>query len=138
MTTRAPTGTGRTVAGLLHVSTIARMIAPEPLHAGGRCRVPADTAVWPSHWSLLHHFYKHGPGLGRATVEAYDESARATIRVGRRFTYTDPSSSEARVGYYHPPTQRFTALSADESRILTHFRRDEAYVRRLPDSTYER
>lgn len=98
--------------------------------------MPADTATWPSRSSLLRHFHKHGPDLGRATVEAYDESARATIRVGRRFTYTDPFSGESRVGYYHRATQRFTALRADESHILTHFRQDEAYVRRLPDSTY--
>lgn len=100
--------------------------------------MPAESAHWPSYRYLQDHFRKHGTALGRTTVERYDESARTTIRVGVRFTYTDSSSHEMRVGYFHRETHRFTAMRADESRILTHFVAEESYVRLLADSTYQR
>ena len=76
--------------------------------------------------------------FGHATVDAYDQSARATRRIGRRFTYTDPSTNEPRVGYYDPPTRRLTVLTDDELIIVTHFDCEESYVRRLPNSSYQR
>jgi hypothetical protein len=72
------------------------------------------------------------------TVDAYDQSARATWRIGKRFTFTDGSSSETRIGYYDPPTRRLIVLTDDELVFVTHFDCDESYVRLLPDSRYRR
>lgn len=72
-----------------------------------------------------------------ATAADYDRSARATIRAGQRFTYTDRDSRQPRVGYYDARTRRFTALTSNERRLLSHYRTDDtSYPRRLPDSTY--
>jgi hypothetical protein len=71
------------------------------------------------------------------TVEEYDASARETIRVGRYFEYRDLRSNGPRVGYYDPQTGRFTALSYDESTLLSHYRCAEHYVAEsLVGSTY--
>jgi hypothetical protein len=98
---------------------------------------PADTAQWPNPGYCQRHFRQHRSGLGVATVADYDRSARATIRAGRRFSFTDRDSGQLRVGYYEVRTRRFTALTADERRLRSHYRTDDAsYPRRLPDSTY--
>jgi len=98
---------------------------------------PADTAEWPDQQQEYRHFQKHRWRLHVHTVEAYTRSARATIRVGREFTYDDPDFGEPRVGYYDRRQRRFTALTDDRQTILTHFRPDSLdYVRKLPRSTY--
>jgi hypothetical protein len=97
----------------------------------------ADTARWPNPRYMRRRFRKHRNGLGVLTEADFDRSARATVRTWRRFTYTDHEYKEPRVGYYDRRTRRFTALSADEILLLSHFRTDDArYPRRLPDSTY--
>ncbi len=94
-------------------------------------------ARWPSPDQLRDKFEEHAADLGVGTVEEYDGSARPTIRAGRRFQYTDRQSGESRVGYYDARRRRFTALSPDERRLITHFRPDDPRdPRRLPDSTY--
>jgi hypothetical protein len=98
--------------------------------------VSADQAEWTDEWERERHFRKHGAKLGRKSVSAYDLSARATIRAGKRFTYQDAGSGERRVGYYHQPTKRLTVLAESEERIVTHFRCDEGYVRGLRDTSY--
>lgn len=94
------------------------------------------TARWPSPAHLASHFEKHGPKLGFVSESEYDASARTTIRGGRRFTYEDPGSGEARVGCFDGRSGLFTALTADETVILTHFLADGDYVRNLTASTY--
>lgn len=95
-------------------------------------------APWVSLRELHRHFLKHGVKLGTTTETDYDASARGTIRAGRRFTYADPDTSKPRVGYYDLRTDRFTAMNATETRILSHFRISERYVRNLPGSDYRR
>jgi len=97
-----------------------------------------DQAPWKSDRLRQWHFLKHGQVLGVPTVEAYDASARATIRIGVRFTFRDRSTGIMHAGFYHRRTQRLTTLRVTEDEILTHFRCDETYVRGLPESDYHR
>jgi hypothetical protein len=71
------------------------------------------------------------------TPAEYDASARAAIRSGKRFTYVDPDTGRPRVGYFAVMSSKFTALSAGEREILTHFVATRRYVRDLPSSTYQ-
>ena len=98
----------------------------------------AAQAPWTSERERLRHFQKHGARLGMPTVEAYDGSARGTIRNGRQFTYRDPDNDEPRVGFYDVQRGRLTVVTDDESAIVTHFSCPERYVRRLPSSDYRR
>jgi hypothetical protein len=82
------------------------------------------------------HFRKHRRRLRLRTVAEYEESALDTIRVGVRFEYFDPPVNQWQVGYYDPPTSRFTALNDDEAVIETHFTASESYVRNLVRSNY--
>lgn len=94
-------------------------------------------AAWTSREELEKHFHQHRRELGISTVQEYDDSARETIRVGTYFEYRDLQTDDWRVGYYDRATRRFTALNADETLILTHFRCPERYVARsLRGSTY--
>ena len=93
---------------------------------------------WRTQRHRQQHFLKHGIALGRATADAFDQSARVTRRIGRRFTFTDVSTNEPRVGYYDLPARRLTVLTDDEMIIVTHFDCEESYVRRLPNSSYQR
>lgn len=86
-------------------------------------------APWKSDWLWEWHFQKHGRALGVSTAEAYDASARATIRVGQQFTYRDRGTGPIRVGYFHRRPRRLTVLNEPQDEILTHFRCDEAYAR---------
>jgi len=97
-----------------------------------------DQASWTSERERSRHFRKHGPLLGQVTEDDYDASARATIRVGQRFTYDDAGTGRRRVGYYHARTERFTVVNERETRLLTHYRCPERYVRMLPSSEYRR
>lgn len=94
-------------------------------------------ATWAS-GSLREHFQKHGREGPFASAEAYDASARETIRLGTAFRYIDRSTNARRYGFYHGPTNRFTSLTDDTRRITTHFKPDsgERYVRGLTQSTY--
>ena len=93
--------------------------------------------TWMSREELEKHFRQHRRELGVGTVEEYDGSARETIDVGTYFEYRDLQTDDWRVGYYDSSTRRFTALNADETLILTHFRCPERYVTRsLRGSTY--
>ena len=94
-------------------------------------------ATWISREELYKHFRQHRRELGIDSVEEYDESAHETIDVGTYFEYRDLQADLWRVGYYDRSTRRFTALNADETVILTHFRCPERYVARsLRGSTY--
>jgi hypothetical protein len=97
----------------------------------------ARQATWAS-GQLRAHFEKHGREGNHRTAEAYDSSARETIRVGRQFTYVDRESRARQMGFYDPPSNRFTAVTSDGRRITTHFYPDtgERYVRGLQQSTY--
>jgi hypothetical protein len=61
---------------------------------------PAAQAPWPSPEYCYDHYLMHHRDLKVRRVEDYDRSARATIRVGRRFTYKDKTSGEPRIGYF--------------------------------------
>jgi hypothetical protein len=98
-------------------------------------KTPAQSAVWPDP-SLYEHFLKHRLGLGVKWVTDYEASARRTIEIGKRFQYTD-KGGQPRVGYFHRPTRRFTALTQNERRIVSHYKVDDAdYPRQLLDSDY--
>jgi len=93
--------------------------------------------VWRTRNNLLEHFRWHGGKLGTLTVATYERSALATFRTGRRFTFTDLSSGEDRIGYFVRGTRKFLSLSPDEQYFVTHFRADDAsYPKRLWRSTY--
>jgi hypothetical protein len=72
---------------------------------------------------LRGHFGKHGEDVGARTAREFDESARETIRRGKRFSYRDRATNEPRVGYFDPDTGLFTATSQTRKTpaILTHF-----------------
>lgn len=100
---------------------------------------PADTARWRSEAELKSHFNKHRHKMSIQSISNYDTSARATIRVGKRFTYLDPDWGQPRVGYYAVSSNKLTVLDDTESQIKSHFipRRGEHYVRGLPQSSYQ-
>jgi hypothetical protein len=77
--------------------------------------------------------------VGVRTAREYDESARLTIQVGRRFTYRDRSSGELRVGYWDASTGLFTATSQIRKTptILTHFPETWESLRKLPGFSVE-
>lgn len=118
---------------LLVRPAVGTVIAEVTRTVADPARAPWFTAT--SRWS---HFLKHGKKLGAVTVDDYDESARETIRAGRRFTYRDRTTGKDRVGYYHASTERFTAMTDDEAVIMTHFVCLEIYVCDLPGSSYQR
>ena len=92
---------------------------------------------WRSAEHLARHFRDHHRRLRLRSVAAYDASARETIAVGTYFEYRDLDSGDPRVGYYDRETGRFTALTSDESTILTHYGCSESYVANsLLGSTY--
>jgi len=74
-------------------------------------------------------------GVGAATPDEYDASARATIRAGTRLEYKERNGLR-RVGYYDRARRLFTGLDRAELRITTHFTVTERYVLGLQDSTY--
>lgn len=92
---------------------------------------------WRSPAHLARHFALHARRLRLRTIASYDASARDTIERGTYLEYRDRGSGDARVGYYHVAGQRFTALTYDQTTILTHYRCSEQYVRdNLIGSTY--
>ena len=100
----------------------------------------ADKARWRSPVpgtkgpGLRDHAQKHADDLGLDSVGAYDTSARATIRHGRRFVYrykvTLPSGKtgwKKRVGYYRPTADgggllTVTSQTGKKPTILSHYR----------------
>ena len=96
----------------------------------------AASAAWVSDAHRLRKFRLHRAELRVTDLAAYDRSARDTIAVGVRFMYRDHDSRGERVGYFDRARRRFTALSADESRIINHFCATANYVRHLPESDY--
>ena len=74
--------------------------------------------------------------MGYTTIEAYDRSARGTIRAGTRFTYRERGGLLKRVGYFHRQTGRLTVLDESETRIVNHFECSEVYIRRQINSDY--
>jgi pyocin large subunit-like protein len=93
---------------------------------------------WPSGPTLRQHFRDHGKKLGCASVQEYADSSTETVTIGISFTYTDDTTGRQRIGYYHRASNRFTAVTGDGRRILTHYPPDrgERYVEELTDSTY--
>jgi hypothetical protein len=83
---------------------------------------------------LRDQFNKHGEELGFTSRKMYDESARLTIKKGRKFYYKDRSSGEPRIGYWDKETGLFTATSQTRKTpvILTHFRESWENLRNLP------
>ncbi len=109
--------------------------------APGPGRAEAERVARSATWSpgqLQAHFAKHGREGPYATIEAYDASARETIRVGREFTYLDRTTGARRRGFYDLSTNGFTGVTEDGRRITTYFHPDsgEHYVRGLLESTY--
>jgi pyocin large subunit-like protein len=104
---------------------------------GARAARIARDATWAA-GQMQAHFAEHGREGPYPTVEAYDASARETIRIGKEFGYVDRTTHARRRGFYDPPTNRFTGMTEDGRRITTHFRPDngEQYVRGLLESTY--
>lgn len=92
--------------------------------------------VWINRRELQRHFAKHHRKLGLRRVDDYESSSLDTIRVGIRFEYVELTTGEWRWGYYDQPTRRFTAVTYDETEIVTHFPESEDRIRRLPASTY--
>jgi hypothetical protein len=84
---------------------------------------------WRSSAELQRHFSLHGSKLRVNNLHDYDASARETIDIGTRFNYRDRFTGEWRAGYYGAETRRFTALTHDETEILTHYPCSERYVR---------
>jgi pyocin large subunit-like protein len=128
------------VALALAACDATRMVPPGAAEAAGSpegARIARD-ATW-SPGQLQAHFAKHGREGGHASAQAYDASARETVRTGREFSYVDRTAQARRRGYYDPPTNRFTSVTEDGKRITTHFRPDsgERYVRGLGESTYK-
>jgi hypothetical protein len=103
----------------------------------------AGAPQWPSRRRLEEKFTQHRRDFSGHLLygplynaDDYDNSARETIQDGVRFTYTDIRAGRPRVGYFDPPTERFTATTADGRWVLTHYPAEEDYVRDLPDSDY--
>ncbi len=87
--------------------------------------------AWQSRNHLSDHFAKHGVEVGARSVEEYHASARAVLaRADIMFGYDDPETGLRRVGHYDSSTDLFTALN-EYDEIVTHFRTDSRYVRRL-------
>lgn len=85
-----------------------------------------------------YHFALHG-GKGDievASASEYEASALETISNGIPFAYEQGVNQDPEAGYFIPSNGLFTALSDDESELLTHFRTDERYIRTRPMSTY--
>jgi pyocin large subunit-like protein len=98
---------------------------------------PTARPEWRSRRLLEEHFRDHGAEVGASTVDEYDRSARTTIRVGVRIPYEDRTTGLTRIGYFQPRSRKFTALTEDETIILSHFRAEsEGYVHRLRRRTY--
>ena len=98
--------------------------------------MPIDdaTASWRTRAEFERHYLKHRRELGVRSRDAYLESARETIRLGRRFTYTWKGRDH--VGYFRRQTRRLAALRADKGFILTHHLTSERRVQDFPGSTY--
>lgn len=94
------------------------------------------SAEWGSRAELERHFGLHGRDVGALTVAEYEASSKQVIETGTAFEYEDLGSRWWRLGYYDRVTERFTAVTEDGTRIVTHFRCPEYYVDRLPGSTY--
>jgi pyocin large subunit-like protein len=94
--------------------------------------------TWAIRSRLHDHFRRHGAEFPYRTVVEYEASALDTVATGERFTYSDPSSGDLRIGFYDKARNHFTSVTANGRRITTHFRpRDgEQYVLTLPNSTY--
>jgi hypothetical protein len=92
--------------------------------------------IWDSERKLERHFRDHGRALGCSDVASYDRSALETVDVGIPFRYVDRGSSEERLGYYEPISERFTAINPDNMTIVSHFRCDERYILRLWEQDY--
>src|SRR5919199_443111 len=93
-------------------------------------------AQWANDDELADHYWAHRWDTNCKTISEYDESARATIRSGIRFTYNENDSGRPRIGYYDPDTGLLTVLSSDGARLLSHFSPDdgEDYVLRQANS----
>ena len=93
---------------------------------------------WPPGPTLHRHFRDHRPKFPYASVREYANSSIETVTIGISFTYTDDTTRRQRIGYYHRASNRFTAVTGDGRRILTHYPPDrgERYVEELTDSTY--
>ena len=94
--------------------------------------------TWPPGPTLRRHYQDHGRKFPFTSIRDYEDSSIETTQVGVEFTYTDDATGRQRIGYYDRASNRFTAVSADRRRILTHFPPDhgERYVEDLTDSTY--
>jgi pyocin large subunit-like protein len=94
--------------------------------------------AWANKGKLLGHFRKHGSKFPYATVQEYEDSSLETVNLGTQFTYTDSGTGAPHIGYYDKGTNRFTGVTGNGRRIVTHYPPDrgEKYVQELLDSTY--
>lgn len=93
-----------------------------------------ESLYWSTRAEFERHYRKHRQEIGARSRDAYLESARETIRLGKRFTFDRKGGT--RVGYFHRQTRRFTSLVEDESAIITHYLTSERQVRIYRGSTY--
>lgn len=93
---------------------------------------------WPPGPTLQNHFASHGHKFPYLTIQEYEDSSVETAKLGVSFTYTDDATGRTRIGFYDKAGNRFTAVTSDGRRIVTHFPPDrgEKYVEELLDSTY--
>ena len=93
-------------------------------------------AEWKSEQHLLDHYRQHRSDFGNCSIEEYDASAQSTLDAGIYFEYFHIGSGETRIGCYDLVSRGFTVLDEDDL-IVSHFRCDEVYVRRLPYNNYD-
>jgi hypothetical protein len=139
-TTAAP-GASPTPAGALSEAPATARENASAARPAGTVDVNREQTAREATWApgqRQEHFQKHGREGPWSTIDAYDASARETIRIGFAFTYVDREANAERLGFYHRDSNRFTSVTRDGRRITTHFRPDrgEAYVRGLERSTY--
>lgn len=79
----------------------------------------AASARWWNDEDWLH-FQKHGRKLGISSLADCDASARATIRLGKEFTYIDPTFDVPHFGYYVLGGNKLTAVNQSKTRIVSH------------------
>ena len=93
-----------------------------------------ESLYWSTRAEFERHYRKHRYEIGARSRDAYLQSARETVRLGKRFTFDWKGGT--RVGYYHRQTKRFASLAADERSIITHYLTSERQGRNFRGSTY--
>ncbi len=93
-------------------------------------------AAWKTEQHRLDHFQEHRAEFGNCSIDEFDASAQRTLDTGTYFEYFHIGSGETRIGCFDRASGGFTVLDEDDH-IVSHFRCDEVYVRRLPYNNYD-